>query len=61
MNKKDIDFGNENEALEYLESLNIYEIIDIMRDWLDNSATLSECIEFTELIQKIAEYHENNK
>ena len=57
---KDIDFNNYEEALEYLND-NRLDIINIFENWLNEEAEYNELDEFTELIQKIAEYHENNK
>ena len=59
MYRKKIEFSNYDEAVEYIND-NKYEFLDMLENWINNDANLDELDEFRDLIEKIADYNENN-
>ena len=59
MYRKKIKFGNYDEALEFINE-NKYDFLDMLESWINNDANLDELGEFRDLIEKIAQYHEDN-
>ena len=59
MYRKKIEFRNYDEATEYINE-NKYEFLDMLENWINNDANLDELEQLTELIEKVAQYHEDN-
>ena len=57
--RKKIEFRNYNDALDYINE-NKLEFLDMVESWINNDATLDELDEFSDLIEKIAQYYESN-
>ena len=59
MYRKKIEFRNYDEALDFINE-NKYDFLDILENWINNDANLDELDEFRDLVEKIAQYHEDN-
>ena len=59
MYRKKINFRNYADAVEFINE-NKYEFFDMLENWVNNDANLDELDEFRDVVEKIAQYHEDN-